>query len=152
MSLKSLIHSIGAFFENLFKNTAADFNNLPKEQQDAIIQGVNISQIIKTGYAKGEAFVVNEIASTLNVFPDVASAVILEVGKGFGIDTGKVQDVLNHFADKVQAGITDNGWNGLWQNVAQFAASYMATGSLNWVTLALGVVEFAVQHYLKGVK
>lgn len=152
MSLKSLIQAIGHFFEQLFSNTKADFNNLPKNQQDAIIQGVNVSQIIKDGYSKGKDYVIAQIAEKTGVSTDVATAVILAVGKDLGIDTGNVDDVLSHFADKIQAGITDNNWNALWQDVAQFAASWLATGKLNWVTLSLGVIEFAFQHFVKGVE
>lgn len=152
MSLKTIIASIGEFFAKLFGDTKDAFNDLPKEQQDAIIQGVNISQIIKDGYAKGEAFVVTQIAAKLNVSEDVANGVILYVLKSFGINEPSIQEGFDKLADRVQSGLTDEGWNGLWQLGAQSAASWMSTGKLNWLTLSLGVVEFVVQHFIKGVK
>lgn len=153
ISLSNLIASIGHFFGNLFKTTQTAFNALPKEQQDAIISGVNVSQIIKEGYTKGEAFVVSEAATKLNVSTNVATGLILHVLNSIpGINTTSIQAGLDKLADHIQTGITDNGWNGLWETVAKSGASWLSTGSLNWITLGLGVVEFAVQHFLKGVK
>lgn len=149
MSLGSILESIGSFFSHLFSGVENGFEKLPKEQQDAIIQGANISQIIKDGYKDGEGAIVNTIATKLNISTDVATGVVLQVGKDLGIDTSKVQDVLDRIADTVQAGITDNAWNGLWQNVAKFAASWMSTGSVNWITLSMGVIEFALQKFVK---
>jgi len=151
MSLASIINSIGHFFANLFSHAKNSFNELPKEQQDALVQGVNISQTLKEVYKEGEDAAVTAIATKLGVSEDIARGVILHVGKDLGVDTGQIKDVLDHFADKVQAGITDSGWNALWQDVASFAAQFMSTGKLNWVTLSLGVVEFAFQKFVKGV-
>lgn len=153
MNLKSLIDSIGHWFGALFRTTKTAYEQLPKEQQDAIISGINISAIIKTGYSKGETAIVSEVASKLNISTDVASAVILHVLNSIpGINTTSIQAGLDKLADHIQSGITDDGWNGLWEVAAKSAASWMATGSLNWVTLGLGVLEFAYQHFLKGVK
>ncbi len=153
MSLKSLINSIGHFFANLFNSTKDAFNELPQAQQDAIISGINISQIIKGAYTSGETALVSEVATKLGVTTDIAEAVILHVLNSIpGINTTSIQDGLNKLADHIQTGITDDGWNGLWEVAAKSAASWMATGSLNWITLGLGVLEFAYQHFLKGVK
>lgn len=153
MSLKSLIDSIGNWFGALFRTTKTAYEQLPKQQQDAIISGVNISQIIKQGYTKGETDLVAEVASKLGISTEVAETVILHVLNSIpGINTASIQAGLDKLADALQNGITDEGWNGLWEVAAKSAASWMATGSLNWVTLGLGVVEFAFQHFLKGVQ
>ncbi len=153
MSLKSLINSIGHFFANLFNSTKDAFNELPQAQQDAIISGINISQIIKGAYTSGETALVSEVATKLGVSTDIAEAVILHVLNSIpGINTTSIQAGLDKLADHIQTGITDDGWNGLWEVVAKSAASWMATGSLSWITLGLGVLEFAYQHFLKGVK
>lgn len=147
--ISRLLESIGDFFSHLFTGVENGFEQLPKEQQDPIIQGTNISQILKDGYKNGAEAVVETIATKLNVSTDVATGVVIQVGKDLGINTDKVQDVLDHIADQIQAGITDNAWNGLWQNVAKFAASWMSTGSVNWVTLSMGVIEFVLQKFVK---
>lgn len=153
MSLSTLIASIGHFFENLFKTTQNAFNALPQDQQDAIIQGVNISQLIKEGYTKGETALVSEVSAKLDISYDVADSVILHVLNSIpGINVTVIQDGLNKLADSLQAGITDSGWNGLWETVAKAAATWLSIGSINWVTLALGVLEIAYQQVFKGVK
>lgn len=152
MSLAALINSIGHFFESLFNNTKADFNNLPKEQQDAIVQGVNLSQILKEGYTKGADAIVSEVSSKLNITTDVAEQVILHVLQSLGINVTDIQKGLDQLSERVQNTVTSDGWNGLWQSVAKFGASWLSTGSLNWVTLSLGVIEFAFQKIFKGVQ
>lgn len=155
--LKDLINSIGHFFENLFKTTQHAFNELPKEQQDAIISGVNLSQLIKDGYLKGETSLIGDVAEKLGVSTDVAKGLILHVLNSLGIEAIDIHGVniqlgLDAFADRVQAIATDDGHNGLYESIAKFSASWLATGSLNWITLGLGVVEYAYQHFIKKVK
>ena len=145
-----LIASIGNFLSHLLAGAQKGFNDLPKDQQDAIINGVGVADIIKKEYHLGEAAVVASIAKAIGVTPDVASGLILGIGKDLGINTGKIQDVLDHYANQTQAVLTDNGINSLWQTTAKFAASWLATGSLNWVTLSLGVIEWAYQNFIKA--
>lgn len=152
MSLKTLIHSIGHFFANLFNSTKDAFNELPKEQQDAIIKGVNVAEIIKTGYNESATVLTLAVAEKLNVPADVAEAVILHVLHSLGIDVTNIQDGLDKLAERIETTVTDDGWNGLWESVAKFAASWLGTGKLPWVTLGLGVIEFAYQKIFKGVE
>lgn len=153
MSLKSLIDSIGHFFGSLFKTTATAFNQLPPDQQDAIVKGVNLSQLIKEGYSKGETAIVSEVAAKLSIDTETANGLILHALNSIpGINTTSIQSGLDKLADSLQAGITDSGWNGLWETLAKSGASWLTTGSLNWITLGLGVIEFAYQHFLKGVQ
>jgi|GEM_PF-3514296 hypothetical protein len=147
--LGRLLASIGSIITNLLNGAKKGYQSLPADQQDAIVKGVNISQILKSSYAQGETAVVNLVASKVGVSPDIASAAILAIAEASGIKTGKIQDYLDSIANKVQDGVTDNEWNSLWQTGAQFAASYLSGGSLNWVSLSLGVIEFAYQHFIK---
>jgi hypothetical protein len=147
--LGRLLASIGGFITHLLNSAKNGYNAMPADQQQALVKGVNISQLIKDNYTKGETALVNLVATELNISPDVASSAILSIAKDSGINTGKIQDYLDSIANKVQAGITDNGWNALWQTVAQFATSFISGGSVNWVSLGLGVVEFCYQHFIK---
>lgn len=152
MSLKSLIKSIGQFFDALFRSTKKAFNELPADQQDAIIKGVNVSQLIKEGYKNGAQWLINEIAIKLGVSTDIAQGVLDFVLKSFGINEPDMQDGVNKLSERIENGITDEGWNGLWEVGAKSAASWLSTGRLNWITLGLGVLEFAYQKIFKGVK
>jgi len=145
-----IIASIGGFIAHLFTGAKNAFNDLPKEQQDAIIQGVNISQLLKEGYKEGAGYVLAEIETKLNIPADVATQLLLTVFKDMGINVTKVQDGLDQIADKVQAGITDNNWNSLWQIGAKSAAQWLSQGKLDWVSLAMGLVEWAYLHFLKA--
>lgn len=147
--LGRLLASIGGFVSHLLDGAKKGFQAMPVDQQQAVIQGVNVSQILKENYAQGEAAVVKLVADKVGVSPDIATAAILAIAEASGIKTGKIQDYLDNIANKVQAGVTDNEWNSLWQTGAQFAASYLSGGKLNWVALSLGIVEFAYSHFIK---
>lgn len=145
-----LIAAIGSFFAHLVTGAKNAFEELDPQQQQAIIQGVNVSQIIKEGYTKGADFVIGEVATKLNMPTDVAEQVILTALKDIHINVTSVQSGLDKLANAVQAGITDNNWNGIWQSVATSAAQWLATGKLDWVSLSMGLVEWAFQHFLKA--
>lgn len=144
-----LLAAIGGFIVGLFHNAGKAFNELPPDQQKATIDGTNISQILKTGYMKGEKWVLGEIVNVTGLAPDVAEQAVLHVAKENGVNTTSVQEYLDHIADKIQAGVTDNKWNAIWQDIAKFAAGYLTQGKLDWVTLSLGIIEYALQTFVK---
>lgn len=152
MNLKALVALIGAFFETLFRTTQKAFNKLPKEQQDAIIQGVNLSQLIKENYDRGEAYLVKKVSLELKISEDVARGLILHVLNSVGINVTDIKIGLPAFVNRMQNTTTDDGHNSLFEAIAKIGASWLATGALNWVTLGLGVVEYAYQRYVKNIK
>lgn len=145
-----LLAAIGGFFAHLFHNAGKSFNDLPPDQQQATINGTQIAQIIKSLYKSGEDAVISKIVGITGLSKDVAEHAVLSIAKDDGIDTTSVQAYLDHLADKVQAGITDNKWNALWQDLAKFGANYLTQGSLDWVSLSLGIVEYAFQTFVLG--
>jgi hypothetical protein len=147
-----LLATIGGFFISLVSGARGAFNKLSPEQQKALIDGTNISQILKENYKQGEVAVLALITKTTGIPADVATQVILAIAKDAGVNVTSVQDYLNHLADKVQAGITDNGWNALFSDIASFGASWLSTGSLNWVSLGMGLIEFVYQHFIASKK
>lgn len=145
-----LLAAIGGFFAHLVSGAKSAFSELPKEQQDAIIQGVNISQILKDGYTKGVQFVLGEIEAKLNIPEDVATILLQSSLKDVGIDEADLQTGFNKLADQIQAGITDTHYNSLWQTIANSAAQWLSTGSLSWISLAMGLIEWAFQRFVKA--
>lgn len=145
-----LLAAIGGFFSHLVSGAKSAFSDLPKEQQDAIIQGVNISQILKDGYTKGVDAVLAEIQSKLNIPVDVATILLQTALKDVGIDEADLGVGFGKLADKIQAGITDNHWNSLWQTVAKSAAQWLSIGKVDWVSLSMGLIEWSFQRFVKA--
>lgn len=152
MSLKSIIKSIGNFFAKLFGKAKDAFNDLPQDQKDAIIKGVNVSEIIKKLHVSGVISIVDEIKYQTGLSEDAVEALLLQLAKDLGMDTKSLDEAIKAIADKAENTITDNAWNELWQSLAKFAASYLSKGKADWITLGLGVIEFAYQRFIKGVK
>lgn len=147
-----IIAAIGGFIAHLFTGAKNAFDELTPAQQQAIVQGVNISQILKDGYTKGVDFVLGEIETQLTIPQDVATQLLQTALKDIGINETDLQTGFNKLADKVQAGVTQTGWNSLWQTIASSAAQWLSTGSLNWVSLAMGLVEWVYQNMVKSKK
>lgn len=147
--LSKLIASIGHFFERLFKDTQDAFKELDPQQQDAILNGVKLSQIIKNNLDKTEDEIVSIVASELNISNDVATQLILFVGKNLGIDSPKVDLVIAWIKNKESVFLTDLQHNSLFESIAKFASVWLSTGKLDWVSLSMGLVEYAYQ-FLKG--
>ena len=147
-----LLAAIGGFFSHLLSGAKTAYDELSPEQQQALINGVNISQILKESYSEGETAVVNLIVTQTGLPADVVTQGILAIAKDAGINVTSVQGYLDALADRVQAGITDNGWNSLFSDVAAFGASWLSTGSLNWASLAMGLIEFTYQHFIASKK
>ena len=152
MSLKSLIKSIGEFFANLFSSTGDAFDALPKDQQSDIINGIQVSQVIKLFYKQGETAVIKEVAERLNVSENVAIGVVDHALKAWGINETSIDAGLKELQDIIDKGISDGGWNSLFKTLADNAAIFLGTGRVNWITLSFGVLEFAYQKLFKNVK
>lgn len=144
-----LLASVGGFIVALFHSAGSAFNNLPPDQQKAAIDGSSISQILKTGYKNGATWILAEITKVTGLPSDVVEQTILSIAKDNGVNTTSVQDYLDHIADKTQGVITDNKWNAIWQDIAKFAANYLSQGKLDWVSLSLGIIEYAFQTFVK---
>lgn len=143
-----IIAAIGSFFSHLLSGAKTAFDELSPDQQQAIENGVNISQIIKTGYKLGADYVIEEVTKATGVSSDVAEQLILSAFKDMSINATSIQAGLDALADKIQSGITDNDYNGLWQDLARSAAQWLSTGSLDWVSLSLGLVQWAFMHFI----
>jgi hypothetical protein len=141
---KSIFGTLWGLIKGLFESTQDAFNRLPKEQQDAILQGVQVSQIIKDSVGKAESDVIQLAADKLGISHDIATGLFAQLSADL-----KVDQVVAGVADKIEAGLTDLAHNALFENIAKFATSFLGAGQVSWITLALGVVEYAYQ-YLKG--
>lgn len=138
-----LIASIGSFFAKLIHDTGDAFEKLPPDQQIAILNGTNLSQLLKDNFNRAEVYVIDLVAVKLDVSFDVAKAAILYVGKQLGVTEGSVQAVLDHVGGKVTSGIDDIAHNSFFKSIAEFASFFLGAGALNWVTISLGVIEYA---------
>lgn len=141
---------LGAFFAHLVTGAKSAFDSLTKQQQDDIVNGVNISQILKDGYKEGKDVVLATIESQLNIAPDVAEQLLLTALKDANINELDLQAGFDKLADRVQSGISDNNWNDLWKTIAKSAAQWLSQGSLDWISLSMGLVEWALQHFIKA--
>lgn len=145
-----IIAAIGGFISHLFTGAKTAFDELPEDQQNAIISGVSVSQIVKDGYKQGEDYVVNAVSEQAHIEASDAKLLILVALKDLGINVTGVQEGLDTLSAIIDKGLTGNDYNGLWRDLATSAAQWLTTGKLDWVSLSMGLIEWAYQHFIKS--
>lgn len=139
-----LFGAIWDAIKSLFESTKDAFNNLPADEQQAILNGTKVAQIIKDNITRGETYVIDVVAIQCGISIDDATDLFQTLAKDLKLD-----QVVSGVAERIESGITDIAHSSLFQSIAQFAASYLSGGKVSWITLALGVIEYAYQ-YLKA--
>lgn len=146
---KHLPGDIFNLLKSLFKHTQSEWGKLSEADQQGLINGSKLADLLKQTVGEAEETVVRTVATSLGVSEDVAKGAILAVGKDLGIDTDKVSTVQDDLAHKAQNAVTDNAWNSLWQLVAQSAAQWFTQGKFNWASLSMGILEFVYNTFVK---
>lgn len=141
----SIFGPIWKLIKGLFESIKDAFEQLPPDQQKAILDGTKLSQLLKDNFNRAEVYVIDLVAVKLDVSFDVAKAAILYVGKQLGVTEASVQAVLDHVGGKVTSGIDDIAHNSFFKQIAEFASFFLGAGALNWITISLGVIEYAYQ-------
>jgi uncharacterized protein YoaH (UPF0181 family) len=148
--LRRIPATLRKLVQDMFDNTERDWHALTHEQQQAIINGSQISELIKEGYKRGEDYLIKEATALTGLPVEAIAAILLNILQDkFGVNIKSIQEGLDKGAEAIENGLTSNGRKDLWQGVAKFAAGYLSDGKLDWVSLSLGVVEFAYRKFIK---
>lgn len=149
------LRNIGPTFRKLIQrmldNTELDWKALTPEQQEAIINGSRIAEMIKVGYREGADYLIGQVMDLTGLQREPVETLLLAILKDkWGITIQSIQEGLDKGAEAIEEGVTENGWNDLWQGLAKFAAGYLSNGKLDWISLSLGVLEFAYRKFIKA--
>lgn len=147
--LAHLPAAIANLVRSISNHTKKEWGNLSEADQQGLINGSKLADLLKQTIGEVEETVVRTVATSLGVSESVATAAILAVGKDLGINADKVWLVQNKLAEKAQEAVTDNAWNSLWQLVAQSAVQWFTQGKFNWQSLSMGILEFVYNSYVK---
>jgi hypothetical protein len=146
MSLKTFLEKLLPF---LFDAVERAYDQLPQAQKDALVKSGQFGQIIKTELTAGYAAIVKAASDKLNLSPTEVDSLLLALAKEMSINTTAPSAVIDYLQAKVNAGLTDSGWDSLWTTVSGQLAIIVAGGSVSWPTLALGLIEFVYQKFIK---
>ncbi|QTE37462.1 hypothetical protein J3L18_30930 [Mucilaginibacter gossypii] len=146
MSLKSILESIFPF---LFNAVERFFDKLPKDQQQSLIQAGQFGQIIKKFLTEGYQAIIDE-AGKIGIDSMTADKLLNDLGGKLGLTVKDGADLIDQLQAKVNAGLQDSAWDNLWTSVSGQLSIIIAGGAINWPTLALGLVEFVYQKFIKA--
>ena len=145
MSLKSIIESIFPF---LFNAVERFFDKLPKDQQQALIQAGQFGQVIKKFLNDGYQAIIDE-SEKLGIDSMTADKLLNDLGGKLGLTVKDGADLIDQLQAKVNAGLQDSAWDNLWTSVSGQLAIIIAGGTINWPTLALGLIEFVYRKFVQ---
>ena len=146
MSLKTFLEKILPF---LFNAVEKEFDNLPKGEQDALINEGQFGQIIKTEFSKGYAAVEALAVSKLGMTPDGVNTSLIALAKKLSIPATTGAEFITGLQSKVTTIVEDSEWDSFWHNVSGQLMIIAGGGTISWPTLAMGLIQLIYDKFVK---
>ncbi|ASU34431.1 hypothetical protein [Mucilaginibacter xinganensis] len=146
MSLKTFLEKLLPF---LFNAVERAYDQLPQSEKDALVKSGQFGQIIKTELTNGYNAIVKVSADKLGLKPAEVDLLLTSLAKEMSINISKPSDIIDALQSKVNAGLTNSGWDSLWTTISGQLAIIVTGGSVSWPTLALGLIEFVYQKFIQ---
>ena len=146
MSLKTFLEKILPF---LFNAVEKEFDNLPKGEQDALINEGQFGQIIKTEFSKGYAAVEALAVSKLGMTPDGVNTSLIALAKKLSIPATTGAEFITGLQAKVTTIVEDSEWDSFWHNVSGQLMIIAGGGTISWPTLAMGLIQLIYDKFVK---
>jgi hypothetical protein len=143
MSIKSILEKLLPF---LFSAAQKEYDKLNKESQTGLLHGLNIGQIIKENLDAAETDIVNIIVAKTGLDADEVGAALQEIGDHYGITDGSI---ITYLQTELKAAQNVLKWKGILNTFANIAAIVLSGGSLTWEKLAMGLLQFAYEKFVK---
>lgn len=143
MSVKTILEQFGHWVTSLFTTAEGHFNALPLNQQQAILNGSAIPQIIKTNLDAGETEITGLIIQKTGLQADTINSLLQGLYKQFNVATLAEYQALLKSA-------TGTFWATLLEGAAKFLAGVLSGGVVTWESLGLGLLTYAYNTFIKG--
>lgn len=154
--MANIFKSLGLFFAGLYHAILNDlehrFNQLPDEEQKALIEGGQFGQLIKSGLDDGVEAIEKKAADLLGWTPEQIQTAWQGLASKLGLpgtsDFGN--NVIDHLQSEVDSILEDSAWDALWTTVSGQLQIVLGGGKINWVIVASGFTEFVYVKFVKG--
>lgn len=143
--LVKILESILPF---LFSALKRSWDNLTKDQQNAIINSGMIGQYLKNNLNALSGDLVAAIAKATGLPAATIESTLLALAVKFGYKSDDVDKAVTFLQDKLKNAASNEDWNGLLTIILNAGGTLLSGGSLDWVHLALGLGEFAYQKFV----
>lgn len=132
----------------LFPAVKREFENLPKEQQNGLIQAGQFAQIIKDHLHDGYDAIIHAAATQLGITDQEANHILTELAKKLGVDTGTPEKLIDKLQSIVNKGLENSVWDNLWHSISGQLAIILSGGELDWGHVALGLIQFVYTEFV----
>ena len=147
MSLKTFFEKLFPF---LFDAIEREFDKLPQSEKDALVQSGQFGQIIKTELHNGYDAIVTAASQKIGLDKATVDNLLTSLAAKFKIDVNAPNELVDKLQEQVNKGLDDSAWDALWTTVSGQLAVILGGGAVSWPTLALGLVEFVYNKFVKG--
>ncbi len=147
--LSKFLKKIGLFFKGLFNAAKKAYENLPEEQQQALLQGSGVIALINDMYDDAPDLIISAIREKFPNLPlDTVMAGINEALKGFGIDAGQtLVGAIEKLKEKLHIG-EGKTWAATSEMAAKFFAIVVAPKDMKYARIA-ALMEYVYQTFIK---
>lgn len=154
MNLKKIAEKVLPF---LFSEVTKEWDSLIPEEQQALVHAGQIGQILKEEIAEDEAELLAAIGTKLNLTPDQVNSTLIAIFTALGYDLGaaeatveqKVSAGIDQIQAKIDAGLSDDDYNALWETVTGTAVSLSSKEPVNWLNIITIIGKFVYDKFIK---
>ncbi|MDB5288590.1 MAG: hypothetical protein JWR05_3539 [Mucilaginibacter sp.] len=146
MSLKTFLEKILPF---LFDALQRAWDQLSTVQQSAITNSGLIGQLLKNNLTILGTDLVTLIVSKTGLTEQEVTDALLALAKTFGLTTDSLNDAVSFLQGKLSSASSNEEWNGLLQIMLNAGGTFLSGGTLNWVSIAMGIGEWAYTNIIK---
>lgn len=146
MSLKKILETIFPFLFNALQKA---WDKLSSTQQSAITNSGLIGQLLKNNLTILGTDLVALIASKTGLKEQEITDTLLALAKTFGLTTDSLNEAVSFLQGKLSNAASNEEWNGLLQIMLNAGGTFLSGGTLNWVSIAMGIGEWAYSNIIK---
>lgn len=147
MKLLDILKDIFPFLRNAMEKF---WDSLPDKTKEALIDAGQFGQILKMKYAEGYDAFVKAVAEKLGMDQAACDAMLLNLAGKLGIDVKAPEQLFDALQEKVNKILDDSAWDNLWHSVTGQLQIIFTGGRMNWAQLAMGVIQFVYDKFIKA--
>jgi hypothetical protein len=148
--LSGIVNFFGSIFSPVFKGAKKSFEDLPEEEQKALIHGSGVMEFISSQIGELPE---NIQAGILVKFPDInielLKAGLIAISKGFNlkVDENSVPDLIAKIQDHLHS-LEGDTWNAIIRGAAELIAIFLAPKGTKFGAFT-SLIEYVYQTFFK---
>ena len=147
MSFKSILQAIFPF---LFSALRREFDSRPEEDRMALINGSLFGQVLKDYSKQGYDAVVKAAFNVLGWPKETVDEVLMMLAQKKGVVIPSPERFIEWIHGQELFLLDNSAYDDFFSSLAGQVAIILSKEKLDWTVIAVGLLEFAYRHSVKG--